>query len=78
MSDRSDFIENIKQAHAHLLICTEDIKHPLPPQLQKFLEVSEKAVGAIIADLIKEDISAALSAMGDAQASETEEVTDSD
>ena len=65
MRDRADLIENLKEAHAHLLICTEDIQYPLPDPLDKYLEVSERAVGQILVKLLKEDIAAALGAIGE-------------
>jgi len=64
MRDRDDFIENIKAAHTHLLILQDDIKHPLSEQHQEFLEVSKKAIGIIIHDMMKEDIEAVLREMG--------------
>lgn len=60
--DRADFVENIQEAHTHLLILTNDIKYPIAPQLQRYLEAAEQAVGYIIRKMMEEDIKTALEA----------------
>ena len=71
MRDRADFIENIQTVHTHLLILLDDIKYPLSEQHQKFLEVSEKAIGMIIHEMMKEDIRAVLTEVSRQQQEET-------
>ena len=65
LRDRSDFIDNLKAAHTHLLVLTEDIRYPLDEQQQKFLDVATKAVGFILNQFLKEDIEAVLAAVAE-------------
>lgn len=54
---RSDFIDNLKQANAHLMIINEDIKYPkLSKEHKEWLWASQIMTQNILANFIKEDI----------------------
>lgn len=72
--DRADFIENIQEAHTHLLILTNDIKYQIDPKLQRYIEAAEQAVGYIIRKMMEEDIKAVLEAVGKEQKAEGSEI----
>lgn len=72
MRDRADFIENLKIVRTHLMILTEDIKYPLSPERQGWLDGANALIRWLYTQELRDDIMAVMEAMAESDGEEDE------
>jgi hypothetical protein len=67
VSDRNDFIANLKKAHSCLLILKEDIRYPLSEERQELLDGAVLLIEHLFDLELADDIEVVLRKVGEQQ-----------